>query len=156
MTGCDRPEHTLLRLVNGITCDRLQATHRAARWWLRRVVWSIAAWIILAGFYLFFAGTVDTVEVASAVCCAGVAAGLGYVMARNAQRQGGERPRGAFGHQPFEPGGPDAKSRTRRAATIIGVSLAPRTFVVRGEDSKELLLHCLPEKAPSPDQSWPA
>ena len=69
--------------------------------------------------------------------------------------EGSDRQRGAFVRQPFEPGGSDARSRTRRAATIIGVSLAPRTFVVRGEDSDELLLHSLPEKAASPDQAWP-
>lgn len=69
---------------------------------------------------------------------------------------GSTRQRGDFVRQPFEPGGTDRASRTRRAAAIIGVSLAPRSFVIRGEESDELLLHCLPEKAPSADRAWPA
>ena len=64
--------------------------------------------------------------------------------------------RGCLVHQPFHSGGAEGRSTFRRAVSIIGVSLAPRTFVVRGEDSDELLLHCLPEKAPSPDRVWPA
>lgn len=69
---------------------------------------------------------------------------------------GAKGQRGDFVQQPFAPGRDDPRSLGRRALTIIGVSLAPRTFVVRGERTEALLLHALPAKAPSPDQEWPA
>ena len=68
---------------------------------------------------------------------------------------GAPRQRGAFVHQPFDFGGNDARSASRRALTVIGVSLAPRTFVIRGENGDALLLHGFPDKAPSPDTEWP-
>ena len=70
--------------------------------------------------------------------------------------RGTSRQRGDFTHQPFEFGGDDATSNTRRALTVLGVSLAPRTFVVRGETDASLLLHSLPPKPPSSDTRWPA
>lgn len=69
---------------------------------------------------------------------------------------GPSRQRGEFTRQPFEPGGDDPRAAARRALTVIGVSLAPRTFVVRGELSDHLLTHGLPPKPPSPDRVWPA
>ena len=69
---------------------------------------------------------------------------------------GATRQRGAFVQQPFEPGGDTPRDAARRAITIIGVSLAPRAFVVRGERTDRLLLHTLPEKAASTDTAWPA
>ena len=62
--------------------------------------------------------------------------------------------RGGFVRQPFDSG--DGQAATHRATVLIGLSLAPRTFVVRGENSDELLLHVLPERAASPDHVWPA
>ena len=70
--------------------------------------------------------------------------------------QGTSGQRGAFIPQPFEPGGDDPVSAARRAATVIGVSLAPGTFVIRGERDVSLLLHAWPEKPPSRDRAWPA
>ena len=64
--------------------------------------------------------------------------------------------RGAFVQQPFTPGGDEPRAAARRAITIIGVSLAPRTFVIRGERTDKLLLHSLPQKAASSDTAWPA
>ncbi len=71
---------------------------------------------------------------------------------------GAERQRGDFIEQPFRPGESegDPKAAGRHALAIIGVSMAPRTFVVRGERTDALLLHCLPAKPPSPDPAWPA
>ena len=69
---------------------------------------------------------------------------------------GPTRQRGAFSQQPFEPGDDAPRSAARRALTVIGVSLAPRTFVVRGELSDHLLTHGLPPKPPSSDHAWPA
>ena len=69
---------------------------------------------------------------------------------------GADGRRGDFIRQPFRPGDAgDPRTSGRRALTIIGVSMAPRTFVVRGERSDTLLLHGLPAKPPSPDDVWP-
>ena len=70
--------------------------------------------------------------------------------------QGTSGQRGDFVEQPFEPGGDDATSAGRRAATVIGASLAPGGFVVRGDRDEALLLHTWPEKRPSRDRVWPA
>lgn len=64
--------------------------------------------------------------------------------------------RGAFVRQAFRPGGSEATSVARRAVVVLGVSLAPRTFVIRGERQDSLLLHSLPSKTPSADLDWPA
>ncbi len=64
--------------------------------------------------------------------------------------------RGTFVRQPFEPGADDTRSSGRRALTIIGISLAPRTFAIRGERTDTLLLHGLPPKPASRDTAWPA
>lgn len=69
----------------------------------------------------------------------------------------GSRPHeGDFARQSFDPGQDDAASATRRAVVVLGMSLAPRSYVVRGERTDELLLHSLPRKAPSADIHWPA
>lgn len=70
---------------------------------------------------------------------------------------GTDRHEGGFAQQPFEFGDATPREAGRRAVTLIGVSLAPRTFVVRGhrEDSA-VLLHGFPPKAVSPDTRWPA
>ena len=64
--------------------------------------------------------------------------------------------RGAFVQQPFEPGVDEPRAAARRALTIIGLSLAPRTFAIRGELTDKLLTHGLPPKPPSSDTVWPA
>ena len=69
---------------------------------------------------------------------------------------GTEGQRGAFLLQPFDPGVDDRASATWRALSVLGVSLAPRTFVIRGERDTTLLLHGFPPKVPSPDAEWPA
>ena len=71
--------------------------------------------------------------------------------------RGGGRHRGDFQSQPFDAGGDDPRSAARREAlTIIGVSMTPRSFVVRGERADALLVHGLPPKSPSSDIAWPA
>ena len=154
-----------------------------------RIVWVIATFVALAGLYLFLAGSVDAVEIAAALVCAGLgttlAVALEIVAKRNFEPRpplravlrpfaallpetavvgrelvsaavtGTTRQRGDFIRQPFEPGADDARSAGRRALTVIGVSLAPRTFVVRGELSDALLLHGLPPKPISSDRRWP-
>ena len=70
--------------------------------------------------------------------------------------QGASGQQGGFVRQPFEPGGDDALSSGRRAAVIIGLSLAPASFVIRGERDEALLLHGWPEQPPSRDTAWPA
>ena len=68
-----------------------------------------------------------------------------------------ERQRGDFMTQPFEAGdGHEAATRGRRALSVLGISLAPRTFVVRGEAGGSLLLHGLPAQPVSPNRRWPA
>lgn len=69
--------------------------------------------------------------------------------------QGAKGEHGGFIDQPFEPGGDDPASHGRRALAILGVSLAPRTFVIRGEPDTVLLLHGFPPKPPSSDARWP-
>jgi hypothetical protein len=80
---------------------------------------------------------------------------VGYQLIRVALRGAGGQ-QGGFIQQPFDPGGDDARSSGRRAAVVIGVSLAPRTFVIRGDRGESLLLHGWPEKRPSADKAWPA
>lgn len=64
--------------------------------------------------------------------------------------------RGAYFLQPFEPGGDDPLSRARRAAVVVGVSLAPGSFVIRGDRTDTMILHALPPKErASPDPLWP-
>ena len=69
---------------------------------------------------------------------------------------GADRQVGDFVRQPFVPGGDDPTEHGRRALTVLGVSLAPRTFVIRGERDDVLLLHAFPTRPPSPDANWPA
>ena len=64
--------------------------------------------------------------------------------------------RGAYVRQPFAPGGDDAVSAGRRAAVVLGISLAPGSFVIRGDRTDTMILHALPEKSPSSDRVWPA
>ena len=186
---CDSTASTGALAWNTACGQRIRIWIRA-RCWLRQIVGGALGWAAYAGLYLFFAGTIDTIEVTFAAVCATIALGLAYATRATARRRfggilpprailrpvaslwpdllvvgrelvkvsiaGSQRQRGDFVRQPFDSGGDEALSRTRRAAAIIGVSLAPRTFVVRGEDSDELLLHCLPAKAPSADHRWPA
>ena len=70
---------------------------------------------------------------------------------------GASRHRGAFVHQPFDFGSDTPREAGRRAVTLIGVSLAPRGFVVRGEQADgKVLLHGFPPKPVSSDTKWPA
>ena len=155
-----------------------------------RVIWGIVVFALLAGLYLFLAGTVDAVELTAMAVCAGAGTALALALETVAKRNyaplpppkavvrpllalipelfivgrelaaavaaGPNRHRGDFSRQPFVPGGADPRSAARRALTIIGVSLAPRTFVVRGELSDHLLTHGLPPKPVSADREWPA
>ena len=158
---------------------------------MSRFVWAPLTWIVLAGFYLFFAGSVDAVEITvMLVCCtlgAALAVGLSLVAQehfalRPAPRalfkplaallpefftvgrelfavaiHGSHRHNGDYVHQPFDFGAATPREAGRRAVTTIGVSLAPRTFLVRGNRSDgTLLLHGFPAKPVSPDERWPA
>ena len=69
---------------------------------------------------------------------------------------GTDRQQGDFVRQPFEAAGTDPLSHGRRALVVLGISLAPRSFVLRGERDDILLLHALPAKPPSTDTAWPA
>ena len=70
---------------------------------------------------------------------------------------GASRHRGDYVHQPFDFGTDDPREAGRRAVTLIGVSLAPRSFVIRGERANgTVLLHGFPPKPMSPDRRWPA
>ena len=62
--------------------------------------------------------------------------------------------RGAFVRQSFDPGADDRRSTGRRAIAVIGGSLAPGSFVIRGDRSETMILHALPSKPPSPDPRW--
>ena len=155
-----------------------------------RIVWGIAVFCLLAGLYLFLAGTVDTVELTAMLVCAATGTTLAIALEVVAKRNylplppakaivrpilallpellvvgrellavavaGATRQRGGFVQQPFEPGGDEPRAAARRAITIIGVSLAPRTFAIRGERTETLLTHGLPPKPPSADTAWPA
>ena len=157
---------------------------------MSRIVWGIVVFCLLAGLYLFLAGSIDAVEIIAMVFCAAVGTALATALEVVAKRNylprpppraiampmlalvpellvvgrelvsvvvsGESRMRGAFVQQPFEPGGDDPRAAARRAITIIGVSLAPRTFAIRGERTNQLLTHGLPPKPPSPDKAWPA
>lgn len=71
--------------------------------------------------------------------------------------RGAGRHEGGFVHQPYAFGDASAREAGRRAVTLIGISLAPRSFVVRGEEADgTVLLHGFPPKPPSPDTRWPA
>ena len=71
--------------------------------------------------------------------------------------RGSGRHHGDYVHQPFDFGAAAPRDAGRRAVTTIGVSLAPRTFLVRGERADgTLLLHGFPPKPVSEDQRWPA
>ncbi len=158
---------------------------------MSRLVWAALTWIVLAGFYLFLAGSGGTVEyIAMLFCCTlGTALAVGVSLVarehfalRPAPRavlkpiaallpdffgvvrelvdvalHGAGRHRGDYVHQPFDFGANSPREAGRRAVTTIGVSLAPRTFVVRGERADgTLLLHGFPPKPVSPDRQWPA
>ncbi len=158
---------------------------------MSRFVWAPLTWIVLAGFYLFLAGSLGTVEIIAAlVCCTlgtALAVGLSLVAhqhftLRPAPRailrplaallpefltvgrelatvvfRGAGRHHGDYVHQPFDFGAADPRDAGRRAMTTVGVSLAPRTFLVRGERSDgTLLLHGFPPKPVSEDARWPA
>ena len=63
---------------------------------------------------------------------------------------------GAYLLQPFDPGGDDAVSRARRAVVVVGVSLAPGSFVIRGDRTDAMILHTLPPKESAlSDPMWP-
>lgn len=65
--------------------------------------------------------------------------------------------RGGFVRQPFDPGETDDPTDAgRRAVAVLGISLAPRSFAVRGDRSDTMILHTLPERSASPDRRWPA
>ena len=158
---------------------------------MSRIVWAPLTFIVLAGFYLFLAGSLGTVEIVSAlVCCTlgtTLAVGLSLVAKthftlRPAPRailrplasalpefltvgrelvgvalRGAGRHHGDYVHQPFDFGADTPSEAGRRAVTLIGVSLAPRTFVVRGNRADDsILLHGFPAKPVSPDRRWPA
>lgn len=80
---------------------------------------------------------------------------VGFDLVRVA-REGARGQRGSFVRQSFEPGGEDPRSAGRRALAVLGVSLAPRAVVVRGERSQTLILHTMPSKPASGDPRWPA
>jgi hypothetical protein len=61
---------------------------------------------------------------------------------------------GSIAVQPFDPGGADADSAGRRAAVILGASLAPNGYVVRVTDNA-LLLHQLVPSPAKPNTKWP-
>lgn len=70
---------------------------------------------------------------------------------------GAGRHRGDYIHQPYDFGAATPRDAGRRAVTTIGVSLAPRTFLVRGDrGAGTLLLHGFPPKPASDDTRWPA
>ena len=154
-------------------------------------MWASLTWLVLAGFYLSFAGDVGMVEIiAMVICCSlgtALAVGLSLVarehfMLRPPPRailrplaallpeflavgralilvavRGDRGNRGGWVHQPFDFGAAAPREAGRRAVTTIGVSLTPRTFVVRGErETGSLLLHGFPAKAASSDERWPA
>ena len=155
-----------------------------------RIVWGVAVFALLAGFYLFLAGSIDAVEITAMIVCAAAGTALAVALETVAKRTylplpplkaivkpllvllpelfivgrelvaamitGPTRQRGEFTQQPFEPGGDEPRAAARRALTVIGVSLAPRTLVVRGELTDHLLTHGLPPKPPSSDRAWPA
>ena len=155
-----------------------------------RIVWKVAVFLLLAGLYLFLAGTIDAVEVTAMLVCAAAGTTLAVAVERVAKRNyspmpllgavirpfmallpelivvartlvaaaigGATRQRGEFVQQPYDPGGSDPRSAGRRALTVIGLSLAPRAFVVRGDRTDAVLLHELPAKPTSADKAWPA
>lgn len=158
---------------------------------MSRYVWAPLTWFVLAGFYLFLAGSIGTVEViAMLVCCtlgAALALGLSLVarehfIVRPAPRaifrplvalvpefftlgrelmsiaiHGAGRHQGGYVHQRYAFGAATPREAGRRAITTIGVSLAPRTFLVRANRADgTLLLHGLPPKPTSSDEQWPA
>ena len=157
---------------------------------MSRIVWGVGVFGLLAGFYLFLAGSIDAVEITAMVACAGLGTLLAIALETVAKRNylplpppkaiakpflallpelfivgrelvvsiltGPTRQRGEFSQQPFQPGDDEPRSAARRALTVIGLSLAPRTFVVRGEFTDHLLTHNLPPKPPSSDRAWPA
>jgi len=61
---------------------------------------------------------------------------------------------GRIAAQPFDPGGADAESAGRRAAVILGASLAPNGYVVRVTDDA-LILHQLVPAPAKPNTQWP-
>jgi hypothetical protein len=61
---------------------------------------------------------------------------------------------GSIAAQPFDAGGADAGSAGRRAAVILGASLAPNGYVVRFTDDA-LLLHQLVPAPAKPNVKWP-
>ena len=157
---------------------------------MRRMMTGVLVFTVAFGLYLFFAGTIETVEVVAGLVCASattiLVAGLAIVAIRqfrfaapsraiwrpfaallpetlmvgrelmNVALRGTSRQRGDFVRQPFEPAGDDPLSHGRRAVTVLGISLAPRTFVIRGERGDIMLLHAMPTKPPSSDTTWPA
>lgn len=158
---------------------------------MSRIVWAAVTWIVLAGFYLFLAGSIDTVEVIGMLVCCTLGAALAFGLSVVAQEhftlrppprailrplaaalpefltvgrelavvalRGAGRHHGDFVHQPFDFGAETPREAGRRAVTLVGVSLAPRTFVVRGNRADgSVLLHGFPPKPLSPDVKWPA
>ncbi len=158
---------------------------------MSRIVWAPLVFAASCGFYLFLAGSADTVELLAMAFCVtlGTALAVGLSVVAKAPIALRPPPRailrplaallpelvgvgrrlaavafhgaggyeGGFVHQPFDFGVADAREAGRRAMTLIGVSLAPRSFVVRGEKADgTVLLHGFPPKPVSPDTRWPA
>jgi hypothetical protein len=61
---------------------------------------------------------------------------------------------GRIASQPFDPGGADVESAGRRAAVILGASLAPNGYVVRVTDDA-LILHQLVPASAKLNTKWP-
>ena len=158
---------------------------------MSRYVWAPLTWLVLAGFYLFLAGSGGTVEyIAMVVCCTlgtALAVGLSLVarehfILRPVPRavlkpiaaalpefvtvgrelvavalHGASRHVGDYVRQPYDFGAATPLDAGRRAVNTIGVSLAPRTFLIRGNRADgTLLLHGFPPKPASDDRRWPA
>ena len=77
------------------------------------------------------------------------------ISAALARSLAGRRVTGAFGTRPFNPGGSDAYSATRRALVFAAVSLPPNTFAIRPEGRGSLLVHQLVFQTQPADKEWP-
>jgi hypothetical protein len=155
----------------------------------RRWPLGIACWAGLLGFYEVLAGGPSWPEVAAgglasflatiAVFASGEPAHLGrmqwswwWLLARRLPRQiwtdaarilgsalGPSSPSGRFRSVPFEPGGEDPVSGSRRALVTAGGSVAPNSYIVTiAAERSELLIHQLVDTEVPPghgDRLWP-